>query len=89
MSTRGMLMDRMRHMLILLLFALFASASRVRAQVSMGSRPQPAELAYKVIPDFLKLPSNLYFSEVSGVAVNSTGHVFCVSARLTPPGGVR
>ena len=59
MSTRGMLMDRMRHMLILLLFALFASASRVRAQVWMGSRPQPAELAYKVIPDFLKLPSNL------------------------------
>ena len=84
MSTRGMLMDRMRHMFILLLFALFASASRVRAQVSMGSRPQPAELAYKVIPDFLKLPSNLYFSEVSGVAVNSTGHVFVFQRGLHP-----
>jgi hypothetical protein len=59
MSTHGMLMDRMRHMFILLLFALFASASRVRAQVSTGSRPQPAELAYKVIPDFLKLPISI------------------------------
>jgi len=28
------------------------------------------------VPDFLKLPSTLYLSEVSGVALNSLGHVF-------------
>src|SRR5712691_819552 len=36
----------------------------------------PPELKYHSVPDFLKLPPNLYLGEVSGVAVNSKGHVF-------------
>jgi DNA-binding beta-propeller fold protein YncE len=36
----------------------------------------PPELKYHSVPDFLKLPANLYLGEVSGVAVNSKGHVF-------------
>jgi DNA-binding beta-propeller fold protein YncE len=34
------------------------------------------EIPFDSAPDFLKLPANLYLGEVSGVAVNSKGHVF-------------
>jgi streptogramin lyase len=35
-----------------------------------------AEIPAEVVPNFLKLPSNLYFGESIGVATNSKGHVF-------------
>jgi sugar lactone lactonase YvrE len=41
-----------------------------------GSVP---EMAYDADPNFLKLPENVYFGEVAGVAVNSQGHVFAFS----------
>ena len=34
------------------------------------------EIPYRSVPDFLKLPSNMYLGEVTGVAVNSRKHVF-------------
>ena len=34
------------------------------------------EIPFDSVPDFLKLPANTYLGEVSGVAVNSKGHVF-------------
>src|SRR5215469_5604352 len=37
------------------------------------------EIHYRSVPNFLQLPSDLYFGEVSGVAVNSKGHVFVFS----------
>lgn len=37
------------------------------------------EIQYRSVPDFLHLPADLYFGEVSGVAVNSKGHVFVFS----------
>lgn len=37
------------------------------------------EIPYQSVPNFFKLPPNLYFGEVSGVAVNSKGHVFVFS----------
>jgi hypothetical protein len=37
------------------------------------------EIAYESVPGFLKLPPELYFGEVAGVAVNSKGHVFVFS----------
>jgi hypothetical protein len=33
------------------------------------------------VPEPLKLPDNLYFGEVSGIAVNSSGHVFALFPR--------
>ena len=47
---------------------------------SLGAQ-QPAipEIPYRSVPDFLKLPPDLYFGEVAGVAVNSKGHVFVFS----------
>src|SRR5579871_6214238 len=34
------------------------------------------EIAYEAVPNFLKLPPNLYLGEGIGVATNSKGHVF-------------
>ena len=45
---------------------------------SLGGQ-QPPEIRYEAVPDFLKLPENVYFGEVAGVAVNSKGHVFVFS----------
>jgi len=58
-----------RSMLVLLLMAR-----------SLGAQ-QPAipEIPYRSVPDFLKLPPDLYFGEVAGVAVNSKGHIFVFS----------
>jgi len=40
---------------------------------------QPSELHFRSVPDFLKLPPDLYLGEAVGVAVNSKGHVFVFS----------
>ena len=37
------------------------------------------ELPYRSVPDFLHLPADLYFGEVSGVAINSKRHIFVFS----------
>jgi DNA-binding beta-propeller fold protein YncE len=37
------------------------------------------EIRYRSVPDFLKPPADLYFGEVTGVAVNSKGHIFVFS----------
>jgi streptogramin lyase len=39
----------------------------------------PPEIPYRSVPNFLKLPRDLYLGEVSGVAVNSKGDVFVFS----------
>jgi sugar lactone lactonase YvrE len=41
--------------------------------------PPVHEIAFDGDPNFLKLPDNVYFGEVAGVAVNSKGHVFVFS----------
>jgi hypothetical protein len=47
---------------------------------------QPPEIRYTSVPDFLKLPPDIYLGEVAGVAVNSKGHVFVFSrANSTGP----
>ena len=48
--------------------------------VSLFAQQAPvAEIRYRSVPDFLKLPPDLYFGEVAGVAVNSKRHVFVFS----------
>jgi DNA-binding beta-propeller fold protein YncE len=45
-----------------------------------GAQQQPVpEIPFDSVPNFLKLPPDLYLGEVSGVAVNSKGHVFVFS----------
>jgi len=40
---------------------------------------QPPEIRFQSVPDFLKLPTDFYLGEASGVAVNSKGHIFVFS----------
>jgi hypothetical protein len=47
-------------------FTLHSNIRRARDSISLGAR-------------FLHLPSDLYFGEVTGVAVNSKGHIFVFS----------
>ena len=39
----------------------------------------PPEIPFDSVPDFFKLPDNMYFGEVAGIAVNSRKHVFVLS----------
>ncbi|MGH9354650.1 MAG: peptidyl-alpha-hydroxyglycine alpha-amidating lyase family protein, partial [Terriglobia bacterium] len=36
----------------------------------------PPEISYSVVPDFLKMPVNLYLGEVPGVAVDKAGDIY-------------
>jgi len=39
----------------------------------------PPEIPFESVPDFLMLPSNMYFGEVAGIALNSKKHIFVFS----------
>ncbi len=57
---------------------LLASTPVLAQQAAAPPGPVP-QIPYDSVPDALRLPPNLYFGEVSGVAVNSKGHVFVFS----------
>ena len=44
-----------------------------------SQQPQVLKIQFQSVPDFLKLPTDLYLGEAAGVAVNSRGHVFVLS----------
>jgi NHL repeat-containing protein len=39
----------------------------------------PPEIPFESVPDFLKLPANVYFGEVAGIALDSKKHIFVFS----------
>jgi hypothetical protein len=45
----------------------------------LAQQPSVPELRFHSVPDFLKLPPDLYLGEAAGVAVNSKGHIFVFS----------
>ena len=47
--------------------------------VVAAAQQQPPEIHYRSVPDIVQLPPDIYFGEVSGVAVNSKGHLFVFS----------
>jgi hypothetical protein len=61
-----------RHMKSSILIALLLSTSAIAQQ-------SPPQIRYQSVPDFLKLPIDIYLGEVAGVAVNSRNHVFVLS----------
>jgi sugar lactone lactonase YvrE len=67
-----------RSAFLLFFFSAFLSATNAMAQEAPVRAAVP-EIRYRSVADFLKLPADLYFGEVSGVAVNSKGHVFVFS----------
>jgi NHL repeat len=61
---------------ILLLFL-----SLVGSAIAQESRVP--KIPYRSVPDFLKLPADLYLGEVAGVSLNSKGHLFVFSRGQT------
>jgi hypothetical protein len=43
---------------------------------SAQAQTAPPEISFDSVPDFLKLPENMYLGEVAGIATNSKKHVF-------------
>src|ERR1044071_6084479 len=64
-----------RTRLVVLIAALLAVAAPAIAQSKAKAQNVP-EIPYDSVPNFFKLPPNLYFGEGIGVATNSKGHVF-------------
>jgi len=58
---------------IVLVLLLVVTSSPARPASAQQAVPA---LSFVSVPDFLKLPAGMNFGEVSGVAVNSQGHVF-------------
>ena len=61
----------MKSAIVMLAAVFFSSAAH-------SQEPVP-EIPFKSVPNLLKLPNDLYLGEVSGVAVNSKGHIFVFS----------
>src|SRR5207237_8085376 len=47
------------------------------------AQQQTPEIRFQSVPDFLKLPPDLYLGEATGIAVNSKWHVFVFSRGST------
>jgi len=62
----------MRNIVMVLAFFLFAP-------LALFAQDAAPEIPFDSVPNVLKLPPNLYLGEVSGVAVNSKGHIFVFS----------
>src|SRR5205085_7654719 len=50
---------------------------------TLSAQQSVPEIPYDSVPDALQLPADLYLGEVTGVAVNSKGHVFVFSRGST------
>lgn len=59
--------------------ALFALAALATTPLAAGAEDTPPLIAYESVPRPLKLPDDMYLGEVSGIALNSKGHVFVLS----------
>jgi hypothetical protein len=70
MSVEGFMAKGLRFLLLLIL-----SAQPLLAQTKAKAENVP-EIAFSSVPNFFKLPPDLYFGEGIGIATNSKGHVF-------------
>ena len=57
---------------------LFASAA------ALAQPANPPDLGYTPVPEFFKLPPGMNFAAVSGVAINSKGHIFVLNRGPQP-----
>ena len=58
---------------------LFLAAVFLSLSISQAFSQNVPELAFESVPNPLKLPNDIHFGEIAGVAVNSAGHVFVFS----------
>jgi DNA-binding beta-propeller fold protein YncE len=61
----------------------FALAAVLCLSVPLHAQQSVPEIKFHAQTDFFKLPTDLYFGEVAGVAVNSKGHIFVFSRGST------
>jgi hypothetical protein len=72
--------DNVKPWLALCLLLLAAPALAQQAAPPPAPAVQnPPEIPFDSVPDFLKLPINMYLGEASAVTVNSKGHIFVFS----------
>jgi hypothetical protein len=71
----------MKHWLIGL--SLLLAAPPVLSQQALSQQASAQQnvptIAFDSVPNALRLPTNMYLGEVSGVSVNSKGHIFVLS----------
>src|SRR3954467_9533901 len=58
-----------------LAFRLLTGAAALTLGASLAAQTAP-EIGFDANADLLKLPENIHFGEVAGVATNSKGHIF-------------
>ena len=58
---------------------LWAAAAGLASSLAAHAQTTPPEIPFESVQDFFKLPDNMYFGEVAGIAVNSQKHVFVLS----------
>jgi streptogramin lyase len=63
---------------ILKSYWVWAAIAFCGSQAAQAQTAVP-EITFDSVPNFLKLPSDIYLGEVAGIAVNSKGHVFVLS----------
>ena len=66
----------MNRAVFILLILVFSPAASL---ISGAQETNVPIIKYRSVPDFLKLPSDVYLGEAAGVATNSKGHVFVFS----------
>jgi streptogramin lyase len=64
--------------------ALTLCVTAAFAYGALAQESAPQQLSYKVVPDFLKLPDNLYMAEVVGVATDSKGQIYVLNRGKQP-----
>jgi hypothetical protein len=57
-------------------FALALTAALMAPSALLAQSQTVPQIPFDSVPNFLKLPPNMYLGEAAGVAVNSKGHVF-------------
>ena len=56
-----------------------AAGTALLLSTAVQAQSAPPEIPFESVPNFFKLPPNMYFGEVTGVAVNSKQHIFVLS----------
>ena len=65
--------------------ALFVLLCMAISSFGAGQEKTVPEIPFESVPNLLKLPNDLYLGEVSGVAVNSKGHIFVYTRQRPNP----